>query len=64
VVGILVVAALATPPDGISQAILFVVVYVLYEVSIFLVRGIEKRRDAALRAEGLLDDEDDDAGAA
>jgi sec-independent protein translocase protein TatC len=53
VVGILVVAALATPPDVISQAILFVVVYGLYEVSIFLVRGIEKRRDAALRAEGL-----------
>jgi sec-independent protein translocase protein TatC len=64
VVGILVVAALATPPDVISQAILFVVVYGLYEVSIFLVRGIEKRRDAALRAEGLLDDEDDEEGAA
>lgn len=64
VVAILVLAAIATPPDVISQAILFTVVYGLYEVSIFLVRGIEKRRNAALRAEGLLDDEDDEEGAA
>ena len=36
IVGILVLAAL-TPPDVITQIILFVVVYGLYEVSIFLV---------------------------
>ncbi|MEO0402080.1 MAG: twin-arginine translocase subunit TatC [Pseudomonadota bacterium] len=62
-VGILVLAALVTPPDVITQGILFTVVYGLYEVSIFLVRRVEKKRDAKLRAEGYFDDEDeDDAG--
>ena len=65
VVGILLLAALVTPPDVITQVILFVVVYGLYEVSIFLVRRVEKRRNDRLREEGLLDDEeeDDEAGA-
>ncbi|MFK7752487.1 MAG: twin-arginine translocase subunit TatC [Sedimentitalea sp.] len=63
VVGILVLAALVTPPDVITQLILFVVVFGLYEVSIWLVRGVERRREAKLRAEGYYDDEDeDDAG--
>ena len=56
VVGILVLAALVTPPDVITQLILFTVVYGLYEVSILLVRRVEHRRDAQLRAEGLLDE--------
>ena len=60
VVLILVVAALVTPPDIMSQAILFFAVYPLYEVSIFLIRRIEKRREAQLRAEGLWDDETED----
>ncbi|MGP9803948.1 twin-arginine translocase subunit TatC [Paracoccus sp. NSM] len=53
VLAILVLAALATPPDVISQVVLFTVVYGLYEVSIQLVRRIEKRREAELRAQGL-----------
>ena len=57
VVGILIVAALATPPDVISQVILFVVVYGLYEVSIQLVARVERKREAKLRAEGLWDDD-------
>ena len=57
VVGILIVAALATPPDVISQVILFVVVYGLYEVSIQLVARVERQREAKLRAEGLWDDD-------
>ncbi len=61
VVAILVLAALVTPPDVITQVILFVVVYGLYEISIFLVRRVEKKREAELRAQGLWfeDDEDD-----
>ncbi|MEO0668223.1 MAG: twin-arginine translocase subunit TatC [Pseudomonadota bacterium] len=59
VVGILVLAALVTPPDVITQGILFVVVYGLYEVSIQLVKRVEKKRDAKLREEGYFDDEDD-----
>ena len=59
IVGILVLAALVTPPDVVTQVILFTVVYALYEVSIWLVRGVERKRDARLRADGLLDDEDE-----
>ncbi len=44
VVGILVVAALVTPPDVITQVILFVVVYALYEISIWLVMAVERKR--------------------
>ncbi|EPX79977.1 twin-arginine translocase subunit TatC [Litoreibacter arenae] len=59
VVGILVVAALVTPPDVTTQLILFVVVYGLYEISIFLVARVEKEREVKLREEGLWDDDDD-----
>ena len=60
VVAILVLAALVTPPDVITQAILFVVVYGLYEISIFLVKRVEKKREAQLREDGYYDDEDED----
>lgn len=59
IVIILIVAAIVTPPDFMSQIILFAAVYPLYEVSIFLISRIEKRREAELRAEGLWDDETD-----
>lgn len=61
VVAILVLAALVTPPDVITQVILFVVVYGLYEVSIFLVRRVEKKREKDLRAQGLWFDDDEEA---
>ncbi len=60
VVGILVLAALVTPPDVITQGILFVVVYGLYEISILLVKRVERKREAKLRAEGLWFEDDDD----
>ncbi len=66
VVLILLTAALVTPPDVLSQLILFFAVYPLYEISIFLIRRIEKKREAELRAQGLWDDpeaEEDDAEA-
>jgi len=60
VIGILVLAALVTPPDVITQIILFVVVYGLYEVSIQLVQRVERKREAELREQGLwFDDEDE-----
>ncbi len=52
-VAILILAAVVTPPDVVTQLILFTVVYGLYEVSIFLVAGVEKRREKELRAQGL-----------
>ena len=58
-VAILVLAALVTPPDVITQVILFVVVYGLYEVSILLVKRVEAKREKKLRAEGLWFEDDD-----
>ena len=49
VVAILIVAALVTPPDVITQIILFSVVYSLYEISILLVRLIEKKKEEILK---------------
>lgn len=63
IVLILFVAALVTPPDIMSQLILFACIYPLYEVSIFLIKRMEKRREAELRAEGLWDEDIDGEGA-
>jgi sec-independent protein translocase protein TatC len=60
VVGILVLAALVTPPDVITQLILFVVVYGLYEISIQLVRLVERKRNRELREEGILDEDEEE----
>ncbi|PKP83424.1 MAG: twin-arginine translocase subunit TatC [Alphaproteobacteria bacterium HGW-Alphaproteobacteria-18] len=54
IVGILAFAALFTPPDAISQLLLAGPVYLLYEISIFCVRLIEKKAaktEAAAAAE-------------
>ncbi len=59
IVLILIVAAVVTPPDMMSQIILFAAIYPLYEISIFLIRRIERQREAQLRAEGLWDEDDD-----
>ena len=64
VVGILVLAALVTPPDVITQVILFVVVYGLYEISIQLVKRVEKQREAELRRQGVWFDDEDLLGTA
>ena len=61
IVGILAVAAVVTPPDVITQVILFVVVYGLYEVSIILVRRVERKRNKELAEQGLLFEDEDDA---
>ncbi len=63
IVLILFVAALVTPPDIMSQLILFSCIYPLYEVSIFLIKRMEKQREAELRAEGLWDEDIDGEGA-
>jgi len=58
-VGILLLAALVTPPDVVTQLLLFTVVYGLYEISILLVGRVEKKRDDKLREEGYFDDEEE-----
>ncbi|WP_395539784.1 twin-arginine translocase subunit TatC [Neotabrizicola sp. sgz301269] len=60
IVLILFVAALVTPPDIMSQLILFFAVYPLYEVSIFLIKRIEKKREAEMRADGTWVDVEED----
>lgn len=60
IVGILVVAALVTPPDVVTQLILFTAVFGLYEISIFLVAMVEKKRKERLKAEGLWDEDEAD----
>ncbi|WGW03090.1 twin-arginine translocase subunit TatC [Tropicibacter oceani] len=59
-VGILILAAVVTPPDVTTQLILFTVVYGLYEVSILLVRMVEKKREKDLREQGLWFEDDDE----
>lgn len=54
IVGILVLAAVATPPDMMSQVILFMSIYPLFELSIWLIRRNEKTRERQLIAEGVL----------
>lgn len=61
VVVIALAAALLTPPDPISQLGLGIPVYLLYEISIMLVRASEKKRRARDLADGIVDDEDGEA---
>lgn len=60
IVGIAALAAIFTPPDPISQIGLGVPIYLLYEISIQLVRRFEKKQEAELRAAGLWVDDDED----
>jgi len=59
VVGILSLAAVVTPPDPVTQLILFTAVYGLYEISIQLVKWVEKKKTEELRAEGVLGEDED-----
>ncbi len=59
IVGILAIAATVTPPDVMSQLILFAAVYPLYEISIWLIARFERKREAEMRADGTwVDDEE------
>lgn len=61
VVAILSIAAIVTPPDILSQLILFAAIYPLYELSIFLIARFERDREAAARADGTWVEEEDEA---
>jgi sec-independent protein translocase protein TatC len=45
IVGVLILAAVITPPDLISQIIVAIPIVLLYEISIFVVVGVEKNRN-------------------
>jgi sec-independent protein translocase protein TatC len=52
IVAVVVLAAIVTPPDPISQLMLAVPLVILYEISIWCVRLIELRRRGEDEAEG------------
>jgi sec-independent protein translocase protein TatC len=60
IVAILGLAAVITPPDVITQIIMFTVIYGLYEISILMVKMVDRKREAQLRADGYYDDEEDE----
>ena len=64
IVGIFIFAAIVTPPDVISQVGLAVPLILLYEISIWLVKGIERdrtKREAEEAAENADEDSKDEA---
>ena len=50
-VGILIVAAIITPPDVVSQTLVAIPLYVLYEVSILVVARVQRKQEEALERE-------------
>mgnify|MGYP002653306388 CR=1 FL=1 len=50
IVGIFIIAAIFTPPDVVSQFALAIPTLLLYEVSVYLVRAVEKKRATAQAA--------------
>lgn len=58
VVGVFVVAAIFTPPDPLSQISLAIPIVLLYEISIYMARLVEKKRPK----DEYDDDGDDDDG--
>ena len=49
IVGILIVAAIITPPDVVTQFLIGIPLYVLYEVSILVSARVNKENEEALR---------------
>ena len=55
IVGVFVVAAIFTPPDPISQISLAIPIVLLYEVSIYMAKLVERKRREADAANGIGD---------
>ena len=60
VIAILAIAAIVTPPDVVSQLILFLAIYPLYEVSIWMIARFERDREAREWADGTWVEPDED----
>ncbi|MGQ0566749.1 MAG: twin-arginine translocase subunit TatC [Gemmobacter sp.] len=61
IVLILVMAAIVTPPDAVSQMILFSAIYPLYEISILIISRFERDREAQARADGTWVEDEEEA---
>lgn len=51
IVAIIILAAIITPPDVVSQTLVSIPLLILYEVSIGVVAAVQRKRDAALALE-------------
>ena len=62
VVAVFVVAAVLTPPDPVSQISLAVPIILLYEISIYMAKMVERKRAREEAAEDYSDDDEADSG--
>jgi sec-independent protein translocase protein TatC len=62
VVATFVVAAVLTPPDPVSQISLAVPIILLYEISIYMAKMVERKRAREEAAEDYSDDDEPDSG--
>ena len=62
VVAVFVAAAVLTPPDPVSQISLAVPILVLYEISIYMAKLVERKRARDEAAEEDVDDDDSESG--
>ncbi len=62
VVAVFVVAAVLTPPDPVSQISLAVPIILLYEISIYMAKLVERKRARDEAAEEDVDDDDSESG--
>ena len=60
IVGVFVVAAVLTPPDPISQLSLALPIILLYEISIYMAKLVERKKAAAEADDGLDGNSDSD----
>jgi sec-independent protein translocase protein TatC len=60
IVGVFIVAAIFTPPDPLSQISLAVPIILLYEVSIYMAKLVERKREE--RTEEMDEELDDETG--
>ena len=62
VVAVFVVAAVLTPPDPVSQISLAIPIILLYEISIYMAKLVERKRARDEAAEEDADDDDSESG--
>ena len=55
IVVILIIAAVITPPDVLDQTLVAIPLYALYEISIFVVARVQRKRERNLKANNTKD---------
>ena len=60
IVGILILSSMIAPPDVTSMAVLFAVIYPLYEVSIWIIVYFEKQAEKQAKLDGTWEEPDEE----